>query len=282
VRIALPSCLTAAFAVGLVFLPAIVSAASSQPQSQDLKTMSIEQLMQIDVTLATREPVPIGRTAAAITVITNDDIRRSGVTTIADAVALADGVHVARFNNGTWAVSARGFNSTSANKLLVMIDGRTEYSPLFTGVFWNMLDYTLEDIDRIEVIRGPGATLWGANAVNGVINIITRHTRDTQGTLVGVGTGNEDPALADFRYGASTASSRAAARRSSTPAIRPRTADAAARSDSGLIGPAAAASGCSRATSSTAATTSPIASAGSFETSVCRADGRVNSARDPT
>jgi iron complex outermembrane receptor protein len=205
VRIALPSCLTAAFAVGLVFLPAIVSAASSQPQSQDLKTMSIEQLMQIDVTLATREPEPIGRTAAAITVITNDDIRRSGVTTIADAVALADGVHVARFNNGTWAVSARGFNSTSANKLLVMIDGRTEYSPLFTGVFWNMLDYTVEDIDRIEVIRGPGATLWGANAVNGVINIITRHTRDTQGTLVGVGTGNEDPALADFRYGGAAA-----------------------------------------------------------------------------
>ena len=143
--------------------------------------MSIEQLMEIDVTLATREPEPVGRTAAAITVITNDDIRRSGVTTIADALALADGVQVARFNNGTWAVSARGFNATSANKLLVMVDGRIEYSPLFSGTFWNMLDYTLEDIERIEVIRGPGATLWGANAVNGVVNIITRHSRDTPG-----------------------------------------------------------------------------------------------------
>jgi iron complex outermembrane receptor protein len=182
-------------------LPALVADARAQADPQDLKTMSIEQLMQIDVTLATREPEPVGRTAAAITVITGDDIRRAGVTTIADALALADGVHVARFNNGTWAVSARGFNATSANKLLVMIDGRIEYSPLFSGAFWNMLDYTLEDIDRIEVIRGPGATLWGANAVNGVVNIITRHSRDTQGTLLSFGTGNEDPALADFRYG---------------------------------------------------------------------------------
>ena len=124
-------------------------------------------------------------------------------------------------------MSARGFNATSANKLLVMVDGRIEYSPLFSGVFWNMLDYTLEDIDRIEVIRGPGATLWGANAVNGVVNIVTRHSRDTQGTLLSFGTGNEDPALADFRYGGaaagrdlsrSTASSRGGVRRSSTTA----------------------------------------------------------------
>ena len=186
-------------------LPALVADARAQSDPQDLKAMSIEQLMQIDVTLATREPEPVGRTAAAITVITGDDIRRAGVTTIADALALADGVHVARFNNGTWAVSARGFNTTSANKLLVMIDGRIEYSPLFSGTFWNMLDYALDDIDRIEVIRGPGATLWGANAVNGVVNIVTRHSRDTQGTLLSFGTGNEDPALADFRYGGAAA-----------------------------------------------------------------------------
>ena len=186
-------------------LPALAAGAGMQADPQNLKAMSIEQLMQIDVTLASREPEPIGRTAAAITVITGDDIRRAGVTTIADALALADGVHVARFNNGTWAVSARGFNATSANKLLVMIDGRIEYSPLFSGAFWNMLDYTLEDIDRIEVIRGPGATLWGANAVNGVVNIVTRHSRDTQGTLLAFGTGNEDPALADFRYGGTVA-----------------------------------------------------------------------------
>jgi iron complex outermembrane recepter protein len=185
--------------------PAVEAGAPAQANPQDLKSMSIEQLMEIDVTLGTREPEPVGRTAAAITIVTNDDIRRSGVTTIADALALADGVEVARFNNGTWAVSARGFNATSANKLLVMIDGRIEYSPLFSGVFWNMLDYTLEDIERIEVIRGPGATLWGANAVNGVINIITRHSRDTRGTLLAFGTGNEDPALADFRYGGEAA-----------------------------------------------------------------------------
>lgn len=172
-----------------------------QPNPQNLKRLSIEELMQIDVTLATRQPEPIGTIAAAIDIITADDIRRSGVTTIADAIGLATGVHVARFNNGSWAISSRGFNATSANKLLVMVDGRTEFSPLFSGVFWNMLDYVLEDIDRIEVIRGPGATLWGANAVNGVINIVTRAARDTQGTYLGVGSGNEDPALADVRYG---------------------------------------------------------------------------------
>jgi iron complex outermembrane receptor protein len=177
---------------------------AAQPDPQDLKAMSIEELMQIDITLAARQPEPVRTAAAAIDVVTAEEIRRSGVTTIADAIALADGVHVARFNNGTWAISARGFNTNSANKLLVMIDGRTEYSPLFSGAFWNMLDYVLADIDRIEVIRGPGATLWGANAVNGVINIVTRHARDTAGAYVALGTGNEDPALADFRYGSSS------------------------------------------------------------------------------
>src|SRR5207244_12220700 len=113
------------------------AAGPDEPQAQNLKTLSIEELMQIDVTLAARQPEPVRETAAAISVITGEDIRRAGVSTIADAIALADGVHVARFNNGSWAISARGFNITSANKLLVMVDGRTEYSPLFTGVFWN-------------------------------------------------------------------------------------------------------------------------------------------------
>jgi iron complex outermembrane recepter protein len=167
----------------------------------DLKRLSIEELMRIDVTTTSRQPQPVGTTAAAISVITGDDLRRAGATTIADALALADGVHVARFNNGTWAISPRGFNSNVANKLLVMIDGRTVYSPLFAGVFWNMEDYVLADIDRIEVIRGPGAVLWGANAVNGVVNIITRNARDTQGTLVSVGAGTEDPLIAEVRYG---------------------------------------------------------------------------------
>jgi len=190
--------------VAALSFPAAAAAADGAnppPDAQDLKTLSIEQLMEIDVTLATREAEPVRTTAAAITVITADDIRRAGVTTIADAIALADGVHVARFANGSWAISARGFNARSANKLLVMIDGRAEYTPLFTGVFWNMLDYILADIERIEIVRGPGATLWGADAVNGVINIVTRHSRDSQGTYAAIGSGNEDPALAELRHG---------------------------------------------------------------------------------
>src|SRR5688572_28699172 len=180
----------------------VAGPAAAQPPQDELKRLSIEELMRIDVTTAGRREQPIGTTAAAIEVITGDDIRRSGVTTIAEALRLADGVHVARLNNGEWRISARGFNGSTPNKLLVMVDGRTVYSPLFAGVFWNTLDYLLEDIDRIEVIRGPGTVLWGANAVNGVINIITRHSRDTQGALVSVASGNEDPAIVQMRYGA--------------------------------------------------------------------------------
>jgi iron complex outermembrane receptor protein len=182
-----------------MFVPA--PAEAQQAQAQDLRRLSLEELMQIEVTLVTRQPEPVGTAAAAISVITRDDIRRSGVTTIADAIALADGMNVARFNNGTWAITARGFNANTANKLLVMVDGRTEFSPLFAGVFWNIVDYVLDDIERIEVIRGPGATLWGANAVNGVVNIVTRNARDTRGTLLAFTSGNEDPAIAETRYG---------------------------------------------------------------------------------
>ncbi len=180
------------------------ASANHQPDVQELKKLSLEELMLIDVTLVSRQPEPAGSAAAALSVVTGEDIRRSGVTTIADAIALAGGVHVARFNNGTWAITARGFNSNTANKLLVMVDGRTVYSPLFTGVFWNTVDYVLEDIERIEVVRGPGATLWGANAVNGVINIVTRHTRDTRGALAAITAGNEDPAIVEARYGGGT------------------------------------------------------------------------------
>ena len=184
---------------------ALLCACARNTAAQDeFKRLSLEELQRIDVTTTARRPQPIGSTAAAISVITGDDIRRAGVTTIADALLLADGVHVARFNNGTWAISPRGFNSNTANKLLVMIDGRTVYSPLFAGTFWNMEDYILGDIDRIEVIRGPGAALWGANAVNGVVNIITRHARDTQGALVSVAAGGEDPLIAEARYGSAT------------------------------------------------------------------------------
>lgn len=196
--------------VWLLALCAAVRGAAAQSleatmATQDLKGLTIEQLMTIDVTSANRREEPVGSAAAAVSVITGDDLRRSGVTTIADALRLADGVSVARFNNGTWAITPRGFNQNTANKVLVMVDGRTEYSPLFTGVFWNTLDYVLEDIERIEVIRGPGAVLWGANAVNGVVNIITRSARDTRGGYASVAGGNEDRGIAEFRYGAAFA-----------------------------------------------------------------------------
>ena len=211
-------------------LCAAPEAAAAQPASQELKGLSLEELMQVEVTLVTRQPEQVGTAAAAVSVITREDIRRSGVTTLADAIALADGVHVARFNNGTWSISARGFNGSTPNKLLVMVDGRNEFTPLFAGVFWNTLDYVLDDIERIEVIRGPGATLWGANAVNGVINIVTRHARDTRGTFVSVTSGNEDPRPGGGRATAavpprptiaSTVSSASATSRSSRPARQP-------------------------------------------------------------
>lgn len=179
----------------------VLSQAAVTPNTQDLRRLSLQELMQVEVTVVTRQPEPLGTAAAAVSVITREDIRRSGVTTIADALALAGGVQVARFNNGSWAVSARGFNGSTPNKLLVMVDFRNEFTPLFTGVFWNLVDYVLDDVERIEVIRGPGASLWGANAVNGVVNIITRHTRDTRGTLVTAGSGPEDPAVLELRHG---------------------------------------------------------------------------------
>jgi iron complex outermembrane recepter protein len=139
--------------------------------------------------------------AASIFVITGEDIRRSGVTSIPEALRLSPGVEVARQDAHTWAISSRGFNDEFANQLLVLIDGRSVYTPLFAGVYWDVQDLMLEDVDRIEVIRGPGATLWGANAVNGVINITTKSAKDTQGLLVTGGGGTEEYGGA-VRYGA--------------------------------------------------------------------------------
>src|SRR5437667_428942 len=149
--------------------------------------------MDVDVTSVSRKAEPLGQTAAAITLITTEDIRRSGATSIPELLRLVPGLDVARFNPGSWAISARGFNSTAANKLLVLIDGRTVYSPLFSGTFWEVQEMVLDDIERIEVIRGPGGTLWGANAVNGVISVITKTAHQTQGgmtTMWGGGTDN--------------------------------------------------------------------------------------------
>lgn len=146
----------------------------------DLTQLSLDDLLQIDVTTVSKRAEPLHEAAAAVFVLTGEDIRRSGARSIAEALRLVPGLHVAR-QGQSYAISARGFNSTSADKLEVLLDGRSVYTPLFSGVFWDALDTYLPDIDRIEVIRGPGATLWGANAVNGVINIVTRPAADTQG-----------------------------------------------------------------------------------------------------
>jgi iron complex outermembrane receptor protein len=169
--------------------------------SDDLTRLSIEQLMDIDVTSAARRRESLAQAATALYVITGDEIRRSGATSIAEALRMAPGLDVARVTSNEWAISARGFNGRFANKLLILVDGRTVYTPLFSGVYWDTLDTFLPDIDRIEVIRGPGAALWGANAVNGVINIITRPAEETTGGMARVAAGDEERLLGSLRYG---------------------------------------------------------------------------------
>lgn len=165
------------------------------------KKMSLQELMDQDVTSVARQPEPYGQAPASIDVITSDEIRRSGASSIPEALRLADNLEVAQENANDWAISARGFNANLGNKLLVLIDGRSVYTPLYGGVEWNVQDYLLEDIDRIEVISGPGGTLWGANAVNGVINITTKSAADTQGLYVEGGGGSELRDFGGARYG---------------------------------------------------------------------------------
>jgi iron complex outermembrane receptor protein len=167
----------------------------------DLTDLSLEELMNLRVTSTARRPQTVAESAAAIFVITQDDIRRSGVTSIPEALRMVPGVEVARIDGNKWAISVRGFNGRFANKLLVMMDGRSVYTPLFSGVLWDAQDTVLQDIDRIEVVRGPGASLWGANAVNGVINIVTKRARDTQGSLLVAGGGTEEQGFTTLRYG---------------------------------------------------------------------------------
>ncbi len=173
---------------------------------RSLAELSIEDLLNVQVTSVSRKPQSLSETAAAIFVITQDDIRRSGATTLAEVLRLAPGLEVARISSDSWAITARGFNVRSANKLLVLIDGRNIYEPLFAGVLWDAQDVLLEDIDRIEVIRGPGASVWGANAVNGVINILTKNSAETRGALVSSVAGNEDRGILSLRYGAQSPS----------------------------------------------------------------------------
>ena len=169
--------------------------------STDLTELSLEELMNIKITSVSKKPERLADAAAAIFVITQEDIRRSGATSIPEALRMVPGINVARIDSNKWAVTSRGFNGRFANKLLVLIDGRSVYTPSFSGVHWEVQDTLMEDVDRIEVIRGPGATLWGANAVNGVINIITKHAADTQGGLIAIGAGTEERGFGDVRYG---------------------------------------------------------------------------------
>ena len=169
----------------------------------DFLDMPLEDLLSLEVVSVSKRKQLVSEAAAAVFVITQEDIRRAGVTSIPEALRLAPGIQVGRIDANKWAITSRGFDNQFANKLLVLMDGRTVYTPSFSGVYWDVQDTMLEDIDRIEVIRGPGATIWGANAVNGVINIITRRAQDTQGGLVSAGAGNEEKAFASVRYGTS-------------------------------------------------------------------------------
>lgn len=181
----------------------MVASACAMPQPvvvASLADMSLEELGAIEITSVSKRRQPLSDAAAAVFVITSDDIRRSGATSLAEALRLAPNLQVAKITNGRYAITARGFSGPEANKLLVLIDGRSVYTPLFAGVFWDSQHVVMQDVERIEVISGPGGTLWGVNAVNGVINVITRSARDTQGTMVVAGAGHSGAELV-MRHG---------------------------------------------------------------------------------
>jgi iron complex outermembrane receptor protein len=197
----------AVVALGLVIFSRGAFAQTSQDVAApgDLKKLSVEQLMDVEVTSVSLYPGNLLDAPSAIQVVTQDDIRRSGASSIPEALRLADNLEVAKQNSHDWNISARGFNTDLANKLLVLMDGRSVYTPLFSGVFWDVQDYLLEDIDQIEVISGPGGTQWGANAVNGVINITTKSAKDTQGLYLEGGGGTELEDVTGVRYGGTLA-----------------------------------------------------------------------------
>jgi iron complex outermembrane receptor protein len=190
--------------LSLLFAMSLTVSAWPQQRPVDLTGRSMEDLMNIEVTSVTKGIQKMSQVAAAVFVIGQEDIRRSGATNIPDLLRMVPGLDVAQINANTWAISARGFDSQFANKLLVLVDGRAVYSPTFAQVYWDTLDVPLEDIDRIEVIRGPGGTVWGTNAVNGVINIITKKAQNTLGTLVTGGGGTLEQGFGTAQYGGMT------------------------------------------------------------------------------
>lgn len=185
------------------YLTGLVLAAVSSAQQKDLTSLSLEDFLNVEVTSVDKSPQKLSRTPAAVYVITQEDIRRSGANNLPEVLRLAPGVSVSNISGSAWAVSIRGFGNIYSNKLLVLVDGRTVYSALLSGTLWGEELVMLEDIERIEVIRGPGATMWGANAVSGVINIITKNTKDTHGGLAAVSGGTYHPIKGRIRYGGS-------------------------------------------------------------------------------
>ena len=195
----------AAFII-LFFVGCLVKQSFAEPQgkpanSEPLKQLTLAELGNVEVTTASKEPEKISKTAAAIFVLTQDDIRRSGATSIPEVLRLVPGVEVARINSNQWSVNIRGLGSGFSKSVLVLIDGRSVYTPLYAGVYWDVQNVLLADVERIEVIRGPGGTIWGSNAVNGVINIITKNAKDTHGTYAFTNVGNVDQNESGVRYG---------------------------------------------------------------------------------
>ncbi len=193
--------------LGAILLPAGAVFANADQLAQ-LKRMSVDELLDVEVTSVSRREEDLRKAAAAVAVLTNEDLRRSGANSLPEALRLVPGLHVARQNSTSWGVSARGFSSVNSEKLLVLSDTRSIYTPLFSGVSWDVQDYLLADVERVEVIRGPGAALWGSNAVNGVVNITTRSARDTHGDYLEAGVGDFDRYWVGARHGGETAGGR--------------------------------------------------------------------------
>lgn len=204
-----PARLSHCIAVTVLLVAASTVGLAQQSDSDDvnrsLKRLSLDELLALEVTSVSKQPERLLEAAAAIQVVTNSDIRRSGATRLPEALRLAGNLQVAQKGAHGWGISARGFNTDLANKLLVLIDGRAVYTPLYSGVFWDRQDYVLEDIDRIEVVSGPGGTLWGANAVNGVVNVVSKSARDTQGLFLEAATGDRFESVTAVRYGGALA-----------------------------------------------------------------------------
>src|SRR5450432_228686 len=186
----------------LLFLFAAVAPPGfAQGPPVDLTQLNIEDLMKVEVTSVSKRQQPLSETAAAVFVISQEDISRSGATNVPDLLRMVPGLYVAQINANTWAITIRGFNGRFSRTVLVLVDGRTVYTPTFGGVLWDVLDIPLNEIDKIEVVRGPGGSVWGANAVNGVINILTKKAVDTKGTLVDAGGGNQHQGLGTVEHG---------------------------------------------------------------------------------